>query len=120
MLPFFFIRTDNKYVKINFHDICYVEVCGNYVRIVTTKKSFLVLISMKQVEKVLPSKSFCRVHRSFIVSLSSITAFDNEIVYLDSEQIPLSEHYKNLLQEKVMIVLGDVRGQKLLNVEVDI
>ncbi len=95
MLNFFFIRTDNKYVKVNFHEINYVEACGNYVRIVTPNKSFIVLLSMKQMEKVLPCKLFCRVHRSYIVALNSITAFDHELVYLDNKHIPLSDFYKN-------------------------
>src|SRR6266536_360186 len=111
MLNFFFIRTDNKYVKVNFHEINYVEACGNYVRIVTPNKSFIVLLSMKQMEKVLPCKLFCRVHRSYIVALNSITAFDHELVYLDNKHIPLSDFYKNRLQEKVIIVLSDVRNQ---------
>ncbi len=120
MLNFFFIRTDNKYVKVNFHEISYIEACGNYVRIVTTNKSFIVLLSMKQMEKVLPCKLFCRVHRSYIVSLNSINAFDHELVYLDNKQIPLSDFYKNILQEKVMIVLSDVRNQhRLSNVLVE-
>ncbi len=119
MLNFFFIRTDNKYVKVNFHEINYVEACGNYVRIVTPNKSFIVLLSMKQMEKVLPCKLFCRVHRSYIVALNSITAFDHELVYLDNKHIPLSDFYKNRLQEKVIIVLSDVRNQpKLSNVPV--
>src|SRR6266536_1728626 len=121
MLNFFFIRTDNKYVKVNFHEISYIEACGNYVRIVTTNKSFIVLLSMKQMEKVLQCKLFCRVHRSYIVALNSIAAFDHELVYLDNKQIPLSDFYKNILQEKVMIVLSEVRGQpKLSNVSVEI
>ena len=120
MLNFFFIRTDNRFVKVNFHEISYVEACGNYVRIVTANKSFIVLLSMKQMEKVLPCKLFCRVHRSYIVALNSITAFDHELVYLDNKHIPLSDYYKNLLQEKVMIVLSEVRHQpKLSNVSIE-
>ena len=69
MLNFFFIRTDNKYVKVNFHAISDVEACDNYVRRYTmhANKSFIVLLSMKQMEKVLLCKLFCRVRRSYIV-----------------------------------------------------
>ncbi len=58
----FFIREKGKYVRINFQDVIYVEGCKNYLRIVTVCKAYLVLLTMKKLEQVLPSHSFRRVH----------------------------------------------------------
>ena len=82
MQSFFFIRTDNKYMKVSFHDILYVETCKNYIRLVTTSKTYIVLIAIKQIEQELPPQLFCRVHRSFIVGINVVCSFDNEVIYL--------------------------------------
>ena len=114
MQPYFFIRADKKYLRVNFDEILYVEACVNYIRIVMQDKTFITLLSMNQMERVLPASLFCRVHRSYIVALKRITAFDHEIVYLDSKQFPLSKHYKMSLMKRVMIVISEVRMTKAL------
>jgi two-component system, LytTR family, response regulator len=112
MYKYFFIRLDSKYQKIQFDEIKYVEACKNYIRIVTTKKAHIVLITMKQIERVLPSNLFCRVHRSYIVSLNYINAFDHELVYMDGIELPLSVPFQKPLQNKVMIVTSVLRCRK--------
>ena len=100
----FFIRTDNKFVRVPFEDIYYVEALKNYIRIVTQKESYLVLITMKQMERELPARAFCRVHRSFIVSLEKILFFDNESMQVGDKEIPVSPHFKSFLFQKINIV----------------
>ena len=108
MRTYFFIREKGKYVRINFQDIIYVEGCRNYLRIVTVCKAYLVLLTMKKLEQLLPSYSFKRVHKSFIVSLDRISEFDSEMVYLKDKHIPIGEQYKGVLERSVLIAPGDV------------
>jgi DNA-binding LytR/AlgR family response regulator len=68
MQNFFFIRFNGKYVRLLFSDINYVAASKNYIKIVTDKKIWLVLISLKRIEQVLPCGLFRRIHKSFIVS----------------------------------------------------
>jgi Response regulator of the LytR/AlgR family len=111
MAPFFFIRSDGRYIKIAFGDIVYLESVKNYVRIVTTQKSWLVLMSLRQIEKELPSDMFCRVHRSFVVSLYHIISFDNEMVQLEGKQIPIGNRFRHSLPASVKILNADVRSR---------
>ena len=69
---------------------------------------------MKQLERVLPSHMFCRVHRSYIVSLAYITAFDHELIYMEGMEFPLSSQFQETLQNKVMIVTSELRKRKTL------
>ncbi|HKC34642.1 MAG TPA: LytTR family DNA-binding domain-containing protein [Chitinophagaceae bacterium] len=108
MRDYFFIREKGKYVKIDFHDIMYVEGCKNYLKIVTPGKAYLVLLTMKKLEQLLPSWSFKRGHKSFIVSLDRISEFDSEIVYLKDKHIPIGEQYKGVLERSVLIAQGEV------------
>ncbi len=107
MQDFFFIRNAGRFEKINFREILYVEACKNYSKIFTEKKSYIVLVTMKKVESVLPFHLFCRVHRSFIVSLDKITAFDNSCVYLPLREIPIGDQYRHHLEKRVLIIQRD-------------
>ena len=111
MAPFFFIRNDGRYIKIAFSDIVYLESLKNYVRIVTPQKNWLVLMSLRQVEKELPDDMFCRVHRSFVVSLYHIVSFDNETVELPGKQIPIGNRFRHALPGRVKILNGDMRNR---------
>jgi len=102
--PYFFIKTDGKNVKINFSEILYVEALKNYVRIVTPQKSWLALVSMKQMETALPAASFCRIHRSFIVSLDQLYAFNKHTAYLSQHRLPIGESYRDVLEQHVVLL----------------
>jgi hypothetical protein len=68
------------------------------------------LMSLTQLEKELPASQFCRVHRSFIVSLHHINSFNHENVYLDDLTIPVNPVYKNVLPSKVKVLVSDTRS----------
>jgi len=106
----FFIRDKSKYVHLSFSSIRYIKAFKNYIRIVTSEKIYTPLLSMKQMENELPQQLFCRVHRSYIVSLKAIWAFDHERVYLhDKTELPLSENYRRLMMDKLHVITSDVR-----------
>lgn len=98
--PFFFIRVEGKYIRIRFSEIRYIESLKNYCKLVTGTGSYMVLISMKQVEDALQRHLFCRIHRSFIVSINHITAFDEDSVYIGDLELPLTSRSKRVLQQK--------------------
>ncbi len=104
MLKYFFIKTDGKYVKICYQDILYVEGSRNYTKIITEKKQYLVLLTMKRFEEFLPPALFKRVHKSFIVSIDKIVEFDKEIVKIKDKELPVGHHYRNELENTVPIV----------------
>jgi DNA-binding LytR/AlgR family response regulator len=108
MHKYFFIREKGKYVKIDFQDIIYVEGCKNYLRIITVCKAYLVLLTMKKFEQLLPAYLFKRVHKSFIVSLDRISEFDSECVYLKDKHIPIGEQYRGVLEKSVLIAQVDI------------
>lgn len=91
MKKYFFVRMDGRYVKINFHDIIYMEGRRNYIRIVTENNFYMVLITMKQMEQMLPAALFRRIHKSFIVSMDKVMEFDSETVYLKNKELPIGK-----------------------------
>jgi len=100
----FFIRLNNKNVKVNFTDILYVEGCKSYVKIVTVKEKLMTLLTMRRMEELLPKAKFCRVHKSYIVSLDHINAFDAHNIYFnDNLTIPIGGMYRSLLTERIQV-----------------
>src|SRR6201996_2127364 len=63
---YFFIKCGNKYEKILFDDILYVEGMQNYVTIYTVKGKYITMLSLKSLEENLAGNAFIRVHKSFI------------------------------------------------------
>ena len=115
MQQYFFIRTNGKYLKINFQEILYIEGCRNYLKIATETKTHLVLLTMKRLEQLLPVSSFRRIHKSFIVSLDKIIEFDADTVYLKNKQLPIGQLYKGELEKAVLIVNDTVNDALLTN-----
>lgn len=114
MQSFFFIRQDGRNVKVDFQQILYIEARKNYTRLVLTDRSAMVLITLKQWEKILPTELFCRVHRGYIVSIERIISFDNKFVYLPGMNISIGEQYRNALPATVTIVASEAPRKDVL------
>jgi DNA-binding LytR/AlgR family response regulator len=103
---FFFTDVDGKKVKIFFSDIHFIEGAGNYTYLVTSLKKFVCYRTMTSFEEALPKGLFCRVHKSFIISISNIEAVRANEVFMNkfanSKIIPIGTTYK----EQLLKVLG--------------
>lgn len=115
MQSFFFIRQEGRNVKVDLHNILYIEARKNYTRLVMTDRSAMVLITLKQWESILPPDLFCRVHRGYIVSIERILSFDNKFVYLPGMNIAIGEQYKNALPSTVTIVASEASRKDILS-----
>ena len=107
MQDFLFVKIEKSYIRFKFTEILYVQAENKHVTIVTKDRSYRALSSMNHIEKRLPAELFCRIHRSYIVSLGQICEFDHELVYIGSRKIPIAEKYKNVLKNSVIILNGD-------------
>src|SRR6201994_4193270 len=105
---FFFIRHEGRFMKVDFRHILYIEARKNYTRLVLENlPTALVLVTLKQWEKLLPRDLFCRIHRGYIVSIEKIVAFDNKYVFLVNDKISIGEQYRNALPDSVTILANE-------------
>ncbi|RFS17769.1 LytTR family DNA-binding domain-containing protein [Emticicia sp. C21] len=95
---FIFLHVQKKKVKILFADILYIESQREYIRIVTTKNTFLSKMSTHEIEALLPPALFKRIHRSFIVSINKIDSYTAEMVELSGFSIPIGRGYRDVLE----------------------
>jgi two-component system, LytTR family, response regulator len=94
---FIFLNVQKKKVRILFSEIIFVESQREYIRIVTTKKEYISKMSTHEVEDLLPSDQFKRIHRSFIVALDKIDSYTAEMVEANGISIPIGRGYKDVI-----------------------
>jgi DNA-binding LytR/AlgR family response regulator len=95
------IRANNAHVKVFFHEIIYVEGYQEYVKIFTEKARYITYERMKNMEALLPSSHFMRVHKSYIVALDRIRSVSGNLIEINDNQIPLSRQMKEELMKKI-------------------
>ena len=98
-----YVKSDYKIVQIELDKILYIEGLKDYIKIYTedNPRPILSLTSMKTMEEKLPSNRFIRVHRSYIVQKQKIKIIDKGRIIFGKEYIPVSDSYKQELQNYV-------------------
>ncbi|WP_158975232.1 LytTR family DNA-binding domain-containing protein [Cellulophaga sp. L1A9] len=93
------INTDGKLVFLQSDQILYVESDGNYSTIFLTDGHKIVLTKkLKEVNEILPSDCFYRIHNSYIINLNKIKEFiktDGYIILESNHKIPVSRQKKS-------------------------
>ena len=103
-IDYLFIRSDNKFEKIFFRDILYVQALQNYIVIQTLQRRFLAHITLKSIEQMLPGKRFVKTHKSYIVSIEKINRITSRELEIGTTKIPIS---RSLRDEVVQFILNE-------------
>ncbi|MFI3268737.1 MAG: response regulator transcription factor, partial [Rikenellaceae bacterium] len=89
------IKVEYTIVKVEVDDILYVEGLKDYVKIYTSSKNYVTKSTMKNVEQRLSVDKFMRVHKSYIINLNNVSAFENNCIVLGDNKVPLSSGYRD-------------------------
>ncbi|HMG16676.1 MAG TPA: LytTR family DNA-binding domain-containing protein [Saprospiraceae bacterium] len=95
---FIFLNIQKKKVKILFSEIDYIESQREYIKIVTPNKQYISKISTHEIESLLPTHLFKRIHRSFIISIAKIDSYTVEIVEVNGVSIPVGRDYRGVIE----------------------
>jgi DNA-binding LytR/AlgR family response regulator len=98
---FFFVNVDYSLIKVMFTDIIWIEGSGDYVKmhLRSAAKPLLVRTSARTLESELPKDKFIRVHKSYILSIDSITAVRKNSVFIGELELPVGETYRSALRQ---------------------
>ncbi len=91
---FFFIKDGFKNIKISFENILFVKSSGNYLDIFTNEKTFSPRMTFNDLLQKIPVNQFIRVHQSYLINIEVIEKIENNHIYIESHQIPISLRYK--------------------------
>jgi two-component system, LytTR family, response regulator len=99
---YFFVNAEYGLVKIVFSEIRMIEGLKDYLKIHLGETSPMVIrMSMKSIEEKLPPGKFFRIHKSYIIAVSHITAIRRNSVFLGELELPLSDLYKDDLMREI-------------------
>lgn len=92
---FIYVKENKKIIKIYLKEIHFIEGLNEYIRIHTDNRRVVVKSSLQAIEKKLPSELFIRVHKSYIVSIPRIRAFNATTIELENAKVRIGRNYKN-------------------------
>ena len=94
---YIFVRANRLNIKVLKVDILFIEAEKDYVKLVTTKKNYLIRKNLKSFNKDVLDNSFIRISRSIIINIDKITLVDRNMVYLSDLRFKIGLNYsKNL------------------------
>ncbi len=86
-----FLKKKNRFEKVPINEIQFLEACNNYTTIYTDLGKFIYSSVLKKFEKLLPIDPFLRIHRSYIININAISAFEGNLLFIEGKKIPVSK-----------------------------
>lgn len=96
-----FVKTNQQYKRILFKDILFIKSDHVYLEIHTLKERYLVRATFKDYVEKLPSKSFFRAHKSYIVNIQHIDLINQSDVVINQVHIPISREFKAFITKSI-------------------
>jgi len=91
---FYKFRSNGEDFKIPTHEIQYINAQGNYLDIVTSKKTFTIRCKIGDFIKSTPDAlEYLRVHRSYIIRIDQVSSKGKNWVGIKDQKIPVGETY---------------------------
>jgi len=90
-----FVKTEYRMQRVDFSDILFIEGKGAYLRIVTRHTKIMTLQNFQNMEQILPSTNFVRIHKSYIVAMDKIESIERNVILIAGQRIPVGNNYQN-------------------------
>jgi DNA-binding LytR/AlgR family response regulator len=91
--PFIFVKCERKTLKLYLDEIDYFESQGNYLLIHTETDSYKTYQSITEMIEKLPEGLFCRIHRSFLITIKKVNQFNSRSVTIKNKVLPIGRLY---------------------------
>ncbi len=97
-----FIKVENRFEKVLFEEILFVEGMQNYVTFHTKTGKLATLMTLKSVEENLPPEQFIRTHKSYIAAKNKIQKIEGNEIFIGGNIIPISRNLRDDVLGKVV------------------
>lgn len=94
------IKHDGIPVNIPFKSILYIQSFGNYLKIFTDLRMYLISETLVNITTVL-SDNFQRTHKSYIANLDRVTKATKTHLLIEENKVPVSAMYKVIVLKKM-------------------
>jgi two-component system response regulator LytT len=97
------IKHDGMPVNISFKSILYIQSFGNYLKIFTDLRMYLISETLINITTLL-SENFQRTHKSYITNLDRVTKATRTHLLIENNKVPVSAMYKVIVFEKLEVL----------------
>lgn len=97
------IKHDGIPVNISFKSIMYIQSFGNYLKIFTDLRMYLISETLINITSLL-SKNFQRTHKSYITNLERVTKATKTHLLIENNKVPVSTMYKVIVFKKLEVL----------------
>lgn len=94
------IKHDGMPVTIPFTAIQHIQSFGNYLKIFTDARMYLISETLVNISNVLP-QNFQRTHKSYIANLNRAAKATKAHLFIENNKVPVSAMYKVIVFEKL-------------------
>ncbi len=95
-----FVYSDKKNVKVYLDEILYIESIKDYIRIHSADRTIISKDTISRYQELLPA-TFVRVHRSYIISTTKVTAYTAHDIEIGQIEIPIGTSYKKSVADQL-------------------
>ena len=95
------VRVRDRFLLIKMHDVDWIESAANYVQLHSRSRSFMLRMTMGELEEKLDTQQFARIHRSTIVNVDRLVEVkpslhgDFDVVLQDGTTLRMSRGYRD-------------------------
>ena len=97
-LPHVVIKEGKRAYMVPAAEIFYLQAFGDYVRIFTSTKTYIMKERLHKFLQLLP-RSFVQVHRSYIINLDHVQYLEGNHLLVASNKVPVSHKYRQSVME---------------------
>jgi DNA-binding LytR/AlgR family response regulator len=92
------IKSGTKKVMVKRSEVTHVQAMKDYIIIYCGPEKYVVRSTMKEVEELLGTAEFVRVHKSFIVARKKINFYGGNRIEFPGFEIPVGRKYKAIVE----------------------
>lgn len=97
-----FVREGSRLLKVRFLDLLVAEADNSYLHLHTRGRKYTVRSSLRELEEKLPTPQFVRTHRSCLVQVAHIDAYDYHSVSIGGQSWPLGRVYRDEVMARLV------------------
>ncbi|MEQ9262937.1 MAG: response regulator [Owenweeksia sp.] len=90
-----FIRNRNRFEKVPFDAIQWLQADSNCTHIQTLEGKYFLTVTLGVIMERLQHEQLIRTHRSYAVNISHVTSFEGNCLFVEKQEIPVSRNYRD-------------------------
>ncbi len=94
------VKQDGILINIPFDAIKYIQSFGNYLKIFTDQRMYLILETLTNISVQLP-ENFQRTHKSYIANLKRVEKVKKTQLYIGDKELPISNTFRILVHDRL-------------------